>query len=365
MTSGRAASSIGAMSRCGSGKRTASRRPIASGAFLAIAAGILGGATALHAAESDGRLLIANAGDHTVTVYDQPANTLVATIPVGKTPRGLVVSPNGRKAWVANHGDGTVTVLDLRTLKAGKTIRHGQLEKPRSLALSPDGGRLVVTSEASRRLLLVDAVKDVVVRSVTTTQSEPRAVALARSGSRAWVAHRSADVLTILDVPALKTLRTIKVGAGPEGVALSPNERFMLVTLADAGMVAVIDIARLTVATTLPAGQKPAAIVFRPKSSMALVANRGSDDVTALDVASRQVVATIPVGRQPSGLAINDRGTRAFVANSGSNSVSVIALPGLEVSATIATGAAPAAAAYAPMPAPPSKSGGPARKKAS
>jgi YVTN family beta-propeller protein len=343
-------------------ERAVPGRWIAAGAALVILAALLVGAPVAQAADPDGRLLVANAGDDTVTVYDQPANTLAATVPVGKTPRGLAVSPDGRKAWVANHGDGTLSVIDLRSLKVIKTIRQGQLEKPRSLALTPDGRRLLVTSEGSRRILQIDALKDVVERSTTTAQPDPRAVALARGGSRAWVAHRGGDALTILDVPALKTLKTLKVGAAPEGVALSPNERFMLATLGDAGMVAVIDIARLTVATRLPAGQKPGAIVFRPRSTMALVANRGSDDVTALDVASRQVVATVPVGRQPVALAINDRATRAYVANAGSNSVSVIALPGLEVTATIAAGNAPSAVAYAPMPAPPSKSGGAAKK---
>ena len=342
--------------------RAVTRRWIAAGAALLVLATLLAGAPAARAADPDGRLLVANAGDDTVTVYDQPANTLAATVAVGKAPRGLAVSPDGRKAWVANHGDGTLSVIDLRALKVIKTIRQGQLEKPRSLALTPDGRRLLVTSEGSRRLLLIDALKDVVVRSTTTAQPDPRAVALARGGNRAWVAHRAGDSLTILDVPALKTVKTLKVGAGPEGVALSPNERFMLATLGDAGMVAVIDIARLTVATRLPAGQKPGAILFRPRTTMALVANRGSDDVTALDVASRQVVATVPVGRQPSALAINDRATRLFVANAGSNSVSVIALPGLEVTATIAAGNAPSAVAYAPMPTAPRKSGGAAKK---
>jgi YVTN family beta-propeller protein len=53
-------------------------------------------------------------GNHTVSVIDPTSNTVTETIPVGKSPTGVAVSPVGPAAgdvYVANEGSGTVSVI--------------------------------------------------------------------------------------------------------------------------------------------------------------------------------------------------------------------------------------------------------------
>lgn len=47
----------------------------------------------------------------TVSVIDTVTNTVTDTIPVGRGPIGVAVSPDGSHLYVANEGDGTVTVI--------------------------------------------------------------------------------------------------------------------------------------------------------------------------------------------------------------------------------------------------------------
>jgi len=50
------------------------------------------------------------------------ANYVVARIPVGHNPRGLVLSNDGRRLFVANRLDDTVSVIDTRALRVATTI---------------------------------------------------------------------------------------------------------------------------------------------------------------------------------------------------------------------------------------------------
>jgi YVTN family beta-propeller protein len=89
------------------------------------------------------RIYVTNAGSDCVTVIDtqrmlayirayrQPfaedlaasAHYVIARIRVGKNPRGLVLSPDGAKLYVANRLDDTISVIDTRTLEVARTIR--------------------------------------------------------------------------------------------------------------------------------------------------------------------------------------------------------------------------------------------------
>jgi len=54
-----------------------------------------------------------------------PAEFIVQYIPTGKSPRGIVVSPDDRRAYVANALDDSVGVIDLATMKPLGTIDLG------------------------------------------------------------------------------------------------------------------------------------------------------------------------------------------------------------------------------------------------
>jgi len=67
----------------------------------------------------DGRLAyVTNGGDNTVSVINTSAQRLVATIPVGQFPCGLRFSPDGKQVCVGNLKGGTVSVIDTASQKA-------------------------------------------------------------------------------------------------------------------------------------------------------------------------------------------------------------------------------------------------------
>jgi len=314
---------------------------------------------------AEGRLLVLNKSDGTLMVFEVPSQALLATLKVGEEPHEVIVTPDGRKAYVSNVKSRSVSVVDLDSYKVLRTIRSPVLDYPHGLGITADGRWVLLTSEGSHRLVLIDARRDVIARAVTTSQSGSHLVALIEQGRRAFIANRGSDTVTVMSLPDLKVRRNIRVGRGPEGIAAAPNDRFVAVALQGSAQLALLDGASGDLVATLPVGQTPIRVAFAGRSFTAIVSNRDSNDVTVLDLLSRRVLATVPVGRRPGGVVVNPTGSRAFVANNNSNSVSVIALPGFQVKAEIKTGNLPDGLAFAPArSASPGRAGGSAHRKA-
>src|SRR6516164_9407280 len=82
-----------------------------------------------------------------VTVIDTTTNKVVATVEVGLAPAGVAVTPDGRKAYVANRAvSGTVSVIDTATNAVSATIAVGS--NPVGIAITPDGSKVYVANQA-------------------------------------------------------------------------------------------------------------------------------------------------------------------------------------------------------------------------
>jgi YVTN family beta-propeller protein len=89
---------------------------------------------------------VTNNTDNTVSVIDTATNTVVGDpIPVGTTPRGVVVNPAGTRVYVANTASNDVSVIDTATNTfVGSAIPVGGA--PNSVAVNPAGTRVYVTN---------------------------------------------------------------------------------------------------------------------------------------------------------------------------------------------------------------------------
>ena len=62
-----------------------------------------------------GKAYVANFGDGTVSVITTATGAVSAPITVGTNPDGVKVTPDGKHAYVANRGDDTVSVIATAT----------------------------------------------------------------------------------------------------------------------------------------------------------------------------------------------------------------------------------------------------------
>jgi YVTN family beta-propeller protein len=62
-------------------------------------------------------VFVTNGKDGTVSVIDTTTNEIIATIPVGKRPWNMAITPDGKKLYVANGRSNSVSVIDAIELK--------------------------------------------------------------------------------------------------------------------------------------------------------------------------------------------------------------------------------------------------------
>jgi YVTN family beta-propeller protein len=113
------------------------------------------------------RLVVLNEGNSSVRVFQVPVDlpTSNRDVTVGAAPKSLVVLPNGAKAYVANSGEDTISVIDLTTFAEKKitltdTTASPSPHTPVSISAARDSSRVIVANSGSRDVSIIRTSTD-------------------------------------------------------------------------------------------------------------------------------------------------------------------------------------------------------------
>ncbi|WP_262041035.1 IPT/TIG domain-containing protein [Streptomyces sp. Isolate_219] len=260
-----------------------------------------------------------------------------AVIPVGVLPQGITLSPDGARAYVANRGSDTVSVIDTVTDTVTATIPTGA--GPSFVGISPDGTRGYVTVADDGLVSVVDTATNAIVANVPVGEG-PTMAAVTPDGTRVYVTQQAGTTVSVIDAATNTVTDTVPVGAGGTGVVITPDGTRAYVACFS-GSVSVIDTATNTVTTTITAGDVPILLALTPDGARLYVTNAGSSTVSVVDTATNAVIATVGVSAQPRFLAVSPDGAHVYVANSLPDTVSVIDTATHTVVENIGVGAGP------------------------
>ncbi len=333
---------------------------------------MLAGLAAFPIAASAGRAYVSNEGDRTVSVLDTARGAVTATIRVGQHPRGLALSRDGSRLYVAVSGasrcppgvarakcarlprdfsaDG-VAVVDTRTLKVLRLLPAGS--DPIELALARGERQLFVSDQQSAALAVVDLRAGTIVTHIRVA-SGPRAVAISPNGQWVAVASEVSPALTLIDSHLLESVRTTALGERPVDFAFAADgrEAYVADELAAAvyriGMPAglagegsPVPAARAQELLPLPKADRPSSIVLDALRGRLYVGAGGRGTVAVIALAGPKLVREVHVGTRPRGIALTPNARLLFIADAGSNAVAVLDTTTLKVLAKIPVGRSP------------------------
>jgi YVTN family beta-propeller protein len=317
-----------------------------------------------------GKLYVSDERGGTVVVVDATSGDVLSRIAVGKRPRGLALSPDGARLYMALSGsaiagpgvdesklpppdrraDG-IGVIDIATSRLIATFESGP--DPETFAVSPDGKTLYVSNEDTGRLSAVDTVSGKI-RASAAVGIEPEGVSVRPDGKVVYVTCEGDSTVHAMDATTLATLATIPTKPRPRAIAfsrdgkrgMSTDEIGMGLTVFDTTTHAVLDTVSLA-----SAGNpliRPMGIVASPDGRSIYVTTGRGGSLLEVDLAGRSVRRTIAaVGQRPWGLALSTDGRKAFTANGPSGDISIIDLDRGVVEKRIKVGDSPWGIVYA------------------
>lgn len=308
------------------------------------------------------RAYVSNEDDGTVSVVDTQRREQVASIAVGKRPRGLVLSRDGRQLYVAVSGlpkcpppitdeqcaklprdpaaDG-VAVVDTATLKQTRLLKG--VSDPERVEISPDGKTLYVTNEDAARVSFLDVAREKVLANVTVGR-EPEGVRLTPNGRWLIVTSENDDNIAIIDVRTHKVLHTVAVGKRPRDVAFTADSHTAYVSgEGDATVyrVALPSGSPAAALITLRKDARPMGLVLDlPREQLYVSTGRGGT-VAVISPADGKLVRELAVGARPWGIALTPDGRRLITANGSSGDVTIVDTDTFALLGNVAVGHGP------------------------
>jgi YVTN family beta-propeller protein len=236
-------------------------------------------------------------------VIDTETREIRHRVPTGRYPFGVTLSPNEKKAFVANvgmfeygalqHPDGSQATLPYppfaygsEQMKSGTTIQGvqvpglGEPNAPESFSVwtvSLDSPTPTVTAKVKTGILVGEVLEDF----PAVGGASPNSVVA--TNELLFVSNGNNDCITVIDLatdslvnqvflnpdPRLGNLR----GIIPFGVALSPDQQRLFVAESGINAVAVIDVPTQKVMGHIPVGWFPSKLQVSPDGKKLVVAN--------------------------------------------------------------------------------------------
>jgi YVTN family beta-propeller protein len=309
------------------------------------------------------RVYVSDEDGGNVVVISTSSDAVIATIPVGKRPRGLRVSPDGTRLFVALSGlpkagpgadesklppadpsaDG-IGIVDLSSLKFLRKIPAGR--DPELFDVTSDGKRLWVSNEDAAEASLVDIDAGQVLRKVPVGK-EPEGVGIPPGGKVVYITNEADNSVSVLDIETGAPVAQVATGGRPRSVVFTQDGKRAFVACETTHALTIIDAQSHTRVgdVDLPGTLvRPMGMVVSPDGhTLYATGGRGKTiHVIGLDDATPGVKNTIAeVGVRPWGIGITHKGDRLYTANGSTGDVSVIDTATGAVSRHIAVGGSP------------------------
>ena len=323
-----------------------------------------------------GLLVVANQEGNNATIVDAATLQTVATVPVGTGPHETAVSPDGRWAVVTNYGNrevigNTISVIDLAatTPSVVRTINLGEYHRPHGAAFIRDGQKLLVTSETSQALVVVDFASGKVDTALATNAKGSHMVAVRRDGKRAWTANIGGGNVTEFDLESMTTVRSITAAPNDEGIATTPGGIQVWVGSNSAKTVTIIDTQRGMATDTLKGFASPYRIGISRTGRVAVVSDPENNKVWLFEIGTNRKLAELDLAKakgvvmpaltsadsvskrtaDPEGITFDPISDFAYVTLHATNQVVAIDLNTYKVAGTGAVGTGPDGISFSPL----------------
>ena len=258
-------------------------------------------------ASSDGRrLYVAVGDDNRIAIVDTATRKLLRSFPT-PDPETFALSPDERDMFIANENDSLMSQIRIAD---GRVLRQVQVGgEPEGTAVSPDGKLVVQASETGSMAHVIDAATGAV-KSNLIVDTRPRYIAFTPDGSRFWVSSEVRGTVTVFDAASLKPAGKIDFDSAgltnniiqAVGTRFTRDGRRAFVALGRGKLVAEVDPASLKIVRTWPVGLRAWNLALSPDESRLYTADGLDGTMSVIDLKTNSARAPVKLGGKPWGI---------------------------------------------------------------
>jgi YVTN family beta-propeller protein len=157
---------------------------------------------------------VSNSGSNNVIVFDKKTNQVMGVIPTGGSPAGMVLDQGRKRAYVALPSEDSIEVIDIILAEVVDRLRLNTGDRPREVALTPDGRFLLCLNTGSNTISFIDPGSLLESGRVNVGKS-PNSILIDLTGRRAFVFNTLSNTFTVIDIPNRGIIGTISTEFSP------------------------------------------------------------------------------------------------------------------------------------------------------
>ena len=284
------------------------------------------------------QLYVSNERSADVTVINAADLQPAATIPVGKRPRGIHTSADGKLVYVALSGT---------PIAVPKFDAQGNPDFQRGKTDDDDGSSRA--DKAADGIGVIDVAQHKLVNKLLVG-SDPEEFALSKSGTQLYISNEDVKTASVISLSSGKVDHVVPIAQEPEGVATAPDGKTFYVTCEAGGEVFVIDTASFKAVGHFSVPPRPRSMAFLLHKPIGFIPSESTGQLNVIDTANYKVLKSIalPEGSRPMSVKVSLDGKKVYVSNGRAGTVSVIDSRTYELLDSIKVGTRPWGMALSP-----------------
>jgi YVTN family beta-propeller protein len=173
------------------------------------------------------RIVTSNVSSGTISIIEKTVGSGSAGPPrsdwdetvvrVGSGSEGFDVSPDGKEIWVANAGDGTVSIIDVASKSVTQTLA-ADVGGANRLKFTLDGKLALISSLRGPDVTVIDSATRKTIKRIPVGHGAA-GILMQPDGSRAFVACTPDSYVAVIDLHSLEVVGHIDAGKNPDGLA--------------------------------------------------------------------------------------------------------------------------------------------------
>ncbi len=174
----------------------------------------------------------------------------------------------------------------------------------------------------------------------------PKFLAVTQNDRYLLVSNWCSFNLSVVDVATHREVRVLPMGAYPRGIAISPDSSTAYIAIMGSDVVVKVDLSTLSVEGSFYVGDNPRHLVMSPDGRYLYVSLNQPGEVVKVDLRDDRVVAEVHTGADCRSLAISTDGLSLYVVNYLSDTMTKLRASDLAVLQTVSTGVNPVGVTY-------------------